>query len=385
MNTELSLFERHRIALSFQGPISEDPKINSIANIQRLVAQFVQGLLLGGVVGCAGWIYNDPDRKNGESLPWTLYAVGGVSVTALGSVTVYRIHRWCRNKKKHESWIVDPIYAAAMASVAPLVAQAIAYEEAKKIANAISELNIKNGELANEQVTQLRAQQDDCAQQVFARREAFTLPSCFVCVTSDNQSSYQALPVEEFPALLCGANIGNLQSFSIDSLPGEWPCMKNVFFNHSDPDYRWKSYVSDVLHIKPPMQVKVLSPHNDTCLYVNASGTKVDFLGRDLCYRPDDFDPSQQRICATTDWNAFAMNFSANANWVNPTYTHLDLSYQVSELLYGDSTKTQWSVFGPALLLSMLALITKMFVKNCKKSNPTPPVEMETLTAEEEL
>lgn len=389
MTTALTMGQRCRRGLTAEGPVSDDPRIQHVAMFQRDLSQMSQAILLSFGTGYASWLYNDPYRKDGESLPKSFYAVAGSAGAALGAVIAYRIRKWCLDPKNSESWIAHPFIAALGAATGPTLGVAIA----GVVAEQLSKQNSAQFEINDELLAQWYARKSEisfaCYKTVYEGREAFTDPSCTICEQQDYQSKpifYQAYFVPNFSTYLCENNISqwpNLENFTDLFSTDPWPC-REPMFNASVPNYMWRIYVSQTLKIWPPMSL-VVSPYNDSCLLAEGSGTKID--GRpvtDFCWLPDYFQLNPDAVCSTPEWMEFATNFSDFYRLEAPNTTFEPISQRVHELLYGDRFSQQF--YGGIGVVTMLSLIMviRQIAKKCAFAKQPRPLEMENLAEVEE-
>lgn len=389
MTTVLTLGQRCRRGLSSEGPIAEDLRVRNVAMFQRDLSQMCQAVILCFGTGYASWLYNDPYRKDDESLPKSFYAVAGAAGVALGAVTAYRIQQWCRNSKEVDSWIVHPFIAAFAAAAGPTVGVAIAGVYADQIGKQSSAQYDRNNELRDQWFARKSEIKAVCYKAVYEGRAVFTDPACSICEKQDYQSNplfNQVYFVPHFSTLLCAANITQwpyLENYTDLYSTDPWPC-REPMFNDSEPNNMWRMFVSQSLKIWPPMSL-VVSPYNDSCLLAEGSGTVIDgHPVTDLCWLPDHVHFNPNAVCATPEWVEFATNFTDFYRWEVPNTTFVPVSDRVHELLYGDTFNKQF--YGGIGVMSMLMIIfaMRMIVKKCAFAKPKPALEMQTLAEDQE-
>jgi hypothetical protein len=386
MIVELSTRDRCLQAFHRSGFDSEDAQVQRYAKVQRVVAYFFELGVIGTTTGFAIWGYNDPLRENQAPLPTFFYISASGAGAVLVAIYAIRIKRFCQNREDKPSWALEPLYAVTGASGAALATMLLVKLKAQKMADSINELNQDNSAITQEYEEQI----NECYQAVYDNRARFTSSDCFVCdlptTYRGDQIFYQAKPKDWFSQIVCRPDFSYWQP--------QWESLHNISMNASQSDglcsdinyeevsnsteYSILVYMTNVLHIRPPMEIFVYDL-NETCKYLDAKGTEVWYFSSTLCL----FHRPFEGACTTQEWSNYSASYLSNVNEM-PEYNHYYLPDQVRNLLHDGSLNMQLLTASSVLVFSMLGILGRFLAKrwDCGRSRAEPPLEMVNLNAE---
>lgn len=357
----------------------KDPQIRSNARFQRIVAQYLQaGALTLASLGTA-WEYNDPYRPNNASLRPLFYvsAISGSIVLVVAHIDHMR--RMIQNNMNEPSWVIDSLWASAIASGAFSATLAIVQIKVQEIADVVLEIDQALSNWSTTTHEEQNKQIDQCYQDVFEWRDQITSSSCLVCVLpAPTARFYQAYPVE-FSQVLCAPPLSSyewyrwnaMHNLSMEPLNGEGSCGDILYYKVYDAsELQWLLYMTAITGIHPSMNLSV--DEEGDCKHVYGSGYKLESPAYSLC----DFETAKAGVCTNELWMNLSTNYLLHKeSIIVPNYESSILFDQASILTPQCIVSTSVWVF------SIIGILVRYFSKRWGDGSETS-VEMTHLNAE---